>query len=377
MCQHFTLAHYIMSRNERADNDIEWLLENAKQQLDEYSVDRVITEFAPVLSEFEAYVEGIAVPDAYRSRLSAFTAFLKSAFHLSTAVMLVHTNKYSTDMWGPLYWSFLHYASILLQYALCTGLTDDVKEFPVLVYNIDMVLPCNVCIAHYLSVKHQTHVRNLIKIMSFGHVMQGLYQFHNVISENVYRHRYPMAAKDANVPPFRVFTAIDFAKRYHCYPLTTVADNEHKSSEYCRPRLDWQSPLHISVSVILGVDYKVSYSRASNYVKRMYGQLLQRRTGSTKPTPDELMLAYPRPTVYTVGDQQFEHATSAHDIYDVLQYCIANRRSTKSNEDKDALEYVRQAVDTIRTAYRVSGRKLNLATHNAALDNDMFSLKSV
>lgn len=366
-----------MSRNERIDSDIEWLLENAKQQLDEYSVDRVVTEFVPVLSEFEAYVEGIAVPDAYRIRLSAFTAFLKSAFDLSATVMLVQTSKYSTDMWGPLYWSFLHYAAILLQYALYTGLTDDVKEFPVLVYNIDMMLPCSLCIAHYLSVKHQRHVRNLIKTMSFGHVIQGLYQFHNVISENVYRHRYPMAAKDPNVPPFRTFTAIDFAKRYHCYPMTTVADNEHKSSEYSRPRLDWQSPLHLSVSVILGVSYKVSYSRASNYVNRMYGQIPQRRTDSKKPTSDELMLMYPRPTVYTVEDQQFEYAVSAHDIYDALMYCIANRRSKQSNEDKETLEYVRQAVDTIRTAYRISGRKLHLTTYNAALDNDMFGLKSV
>lgn len=359
-----------MSRNERTDNDIEWLLNNAKQQLDAYTVDRVVTAFVPVLSEFEAYVEGVTVSDAYRSRLSAFTAFLKSTFELTTTVMLVQTSKYSTDMWGPLYWSFLHYASILLQYALHTGLTDDVKDFPTLVYNIDKMLPCSMCIAHYLSVKHQNNVRYLIKMMSFGHVIQGLYQFHNVISENVYRHRYP---KDA--PPFRTFTPIDFAKRYHCYPLTTTADNAHKSSEYSRPRLDWQSPLHLSVSVILVVNYSVSYSRVSNYVKRMYGQLQQHTSSTKKSTSDELMLMYPRPTVYTVEDRQFEYDTPVHDLYDVLVYSIANRRPKKPNEpeDKEALAYLRQAVDTIRTAYSISGRKLYLTTHNAVLDNDMFS----
>ena len=356
-----------MSRNERIDSDIEWLLDKAKQQLESYTIDRVVAAFVPVLSEFEAYIEGIAIPEAYRTRLSAFIAFLKSTFELSTTVMLVQTSKYSTDMWGSLYWSFLHYASILLQYALYTGLTDDVKDFPTLVYNIDKMLPCSMCIAHYLSVKHQNHVRYLIKMMSFGHVIQGLYQFHNVISENVYRHRYPMVAKDANIPPFRTFTPIDFAKRYHCYPLTTTAEKAHKSSEYSRPRLDWQSPLHLSVSVILVVNFNVSYSRVSNYLKRMYDQ---RHTSSS----DELMQMYPRPTVYTVEDRQFEYATSVHDLYDVLSYGVANRRPKKQNkvEDKEALAYVRQAADTIRTACSMSGRKLHITTHNAVLDNDMF-----
>lgn len=357
-----------MSRNERIDSDIEWLLDSAKQQLDSYTVDRVVTAFAPVLSEFEAYVEGIVIPEAYRNRLSAFIAFLKSAFELSTTVMLVQTNKYSTDMWGPLYWSFLHYASILLQYALHAGLTDDVKEFPTLVYNVDKMLPCSMCIAHYLSVKHQNNVRYLIKMMSFGHVIQGMYQFHNVISENVYRHRYPTVGKDANgPPPFRTFTPIDFAERYHCYPLTSAADRVHKSSQYSRPGLDWQSPLHLSISVILVINFNVSYSRVSNYLKRMYDQ---RHASTGEPT-----LTYPRPTVYTVEDRQFEYAASVRDLYDVLIYGIANRRPKKQNgsEDKEALAYLRQAADTIRTAYSMSGRKLHLTTHNAVLDNDMFS----
>lgn len=346
-----------------ADNDVRWLFDTAKRQLDACTVDRVVAEFVPVLSEFEAYVESVAMSDAYRGRLSAFIDFLKSAFELSTTVMLVQTNKYSTDMWGPLYWSFLHYASILLQYALHTGLTDDVKEFPTLVYNVDKMLPCSICIAHYLSVKRQNDVRYLIKMMSFGHVIQGVYLFHNVISENVRRHRYATAE---NAPPSSTFSPIDFAKRYHCYPLTTSAENAYKSSVYSRPGLDWQPSLHLSVSVILVVNYNVSYSRVSNYVKRVYG--------SKKHTSDELELMYPRPTVYTDEDRRFEYDTPVQDVYDVLVYGIANRRPKigKESENEEALAYVRQAADTIRTAFSVSGRKLRLTTHNAVSENDMF-----
>lgn len=41
--------------------------------------------------------------------------------------------------------------------------TTDVKEFPILVYNIDKILPCRVCIS--LSEKHH-NVRYMIKMMS-------------------------------------------------------------------------------------------------------------------------------------------------------------------------------------------------------------------
>lgn len=343
-----------MARDERAYRDMEWLFDAAKRQLDDSGIDRAVAAFAPVLSEFEAYTEGVAIPEPYRERLSRFISFLKTAFDLPTEVMLVQSGKYMTDMWGPLYWSFLHYASILLQHALYAGLADDVKDFPTLVYNIEMMLPCGICISHYSGIKRRnSNVLYAIKLISFGHVVQGVYQFHGAIAENIHRQR-----RDANASAFRPFTPIDFARLYGCYPLTTVADGEHKSSAYSQPIVDRQTPLHLSVSLIVVIRYGVSYSRVSNYLKRAYG--LARAS-------------YPAPPAYTVEDERFERDTTLYDLYDAViaglrQRPESARPKSESDDDKEAI--LRRAADAVRAAFAAHGRGVHLGTANAAFGND-------
>lgn len=340
-----------MARDERTYRDAEWLFDAARRELDAFSVDRVVAAFVPVLSEFEAYTEGVAIPDPYRERLAEFISFLKSAYDLPTQVMLVQSGKYTTDMWGPLYWAFLHYASILLQYALRAGLADDVKDFPTLVYNIEMMLPCGNCVSHYSDTKRRnaSNVLYAVKLMSFGHVVQGVYQFHNAIAENVHGQR-----RDARASPFRPFTPIDFARRYGCYPMTTVADSEHKSTDYARPVLDWQTPLHLSVSVVLVIRYGVSYSRVSNYLKRSYGMA---------------ETSYPGPPVYTVEDKRFEYDTKLYDLYDALVDGVAASRKPERDDD-DKQVALRRAADTVRAAFTTNGRGMHLGTSNAVFEND-------
>lgn len=340
-----------MARDKRTYRDAEWLFDAAKQQLDAFGVDRVVAAFVPVLSEFEAYTEGVAIPDPYRERLTGFILFLKSAYHLPTQVMLVQSGKYTTDMWGQLYWSFLHYSSILLQYALRAGLADDVKDFPTLVYNIELMLPCGLCISHYGGIKRSNgNVLYAVKLMSFGHVVQGVYQFHNAIAENIHGQR-----RDADASPFRPFSPIDFARQYGCYPMTTVSDNEHKSTTYSRPMLDWQTPLHLSVSVVLVIRYGVSYSRVSNRLKRSYGLA---------------ETSYPVPPVYSVEDRRFEDDTKMYDLYDALVDGMAASRKPERGDDDDKQVALRRAVDTVRAAFTTNGRGMHFGTSNAVFEND-------
>lgn len=340
------------------DDDVGWLIEAAGKQLDAHGIDGVVAAFTPVLSEFENYLEGVAVPEPYLKRLTSFVSFLKHSFELPTTVMLVQSGKYTTDMWGPLYWSFLHYASILLQYAMQVGLADDVGDFPTLLYNIDMMLPCGICVSHYNTIKSGNRIRYAVKLVAFGHVVQGVYQFHDAIAENVHGHRDVKIA-----PPFRPFSPIDFALHYHCYPITTAGEEGHKSTVYSRPALDWQQPLHTSVCVLLAVHYKVSLSRVSKYLKRAYG-------GRDAQT------AYPRPTVYTVEEKQFEYYTRRHDIYDALKTSLTNTavfaKGPAGGDDEKKDAYERWAVETIRAALSAAGRKTLIVTYNAALENDSF-----
>lgn len=295
------------------------LIDAARREVDEYDVNDVVDAFRPVLGEFESYTQGaVEIAEEYRATLVSFIDFLKSTFDIAGHEMFVYVEKYSKNMWGPLYWRFLHYSSILLQYALYERLTHDVREFPTIVYNVDRMLPCSDCARHYRLMKRDESVKHVIRQISYGHVVQGVYTFHNMVTGNIERsnrldgrYRGPTDGETR-----KVFGATDFAALYNCYPLTTVRQDGSHTTGYCKPEPDWQTPLHTHIAQVLSINYNVPYYAVSDYLKG--------RSSSSHWRPE-------RP-------------------HETLDYCIANRRPMNEGaaSTEEATRRFGAAVDAIR-----------------------------
>lgn len=240
---------------------------------DEYrtlcNIQTIVERYIPIMNEFWE----LSLPfrhntdndksAAYNVKLENMIDTLNRLYGVSRTLIAVNVHKYTTSAWGHVYWNFFHLSSILILYAFQQKRIQSLLDFPTLVYNIDVILPCSICKAHYENVKYTHDVKNdIVKHMSFGSLVTGLMHFHNVITVNVDK-----TVQYADKPKRRLYGMADFALTYQCIEM---ADETIKlSTDYYRNYIDWQPPTHTLLSILFSTYCNVRYTRTSNQLKFM------------------------------------------------------------------------------------------------------------
>lgn len=244
------------------ENNLRNLMQQAKNEIQDFKIQTLVNDFTPMLNEFEGYIENVDINKAFRKILNDFIYFLRDTYKIEKQNILVNSSAYNVPNWGALYWSFLHYSSILLQHAVYNKLTTTLKKFPVILYNIDRMLPCGICIKHYLKIKHTEQVLIRLKMLSFGFIIESVYSFHHMITANIHRIDHPNEKYNA-------FTSFDFIEKYNLFPL--YLNNIKVTTEFVFLNLNVQTPLHFNLSKLLFIYYQTTYISASNKLKTIYG----------------------------------------------------------------------------------------------------------
>lgn len=238
------------------------IIRSTKRELELASIKPIAIEFQLTMNEFLALSEHarLANPE-YDDALNEMLDAICENFDLERQLIHVKVSNYTADAWGNVYWRFLHLASILITYLLSNHKIENMLNLPLLVYNIDCILPCPLCAHHYASIKTTNAVQATIKEISFGNAMSGVQAFHNLVTENVdktfeYAHR----------PKRPLFTIVDFAKTYKCIELSP--DNLLKSVTYIRNKVDWQPDEHRILATFYALAARMSYLSSSEFLKR-------------------------------------------------------------------------------------------------------------
>lgn len=176
-------------------------------------------------------------------------------------LVYVDPGRMTRNVWGNAFWKFLHTSSVLLQHAYHKERVKHFLHFPALLYNIDIILPCSVCVENYKNIKRTEPVMKIIENASFGLLVSSVYRFHALINKN---HETPMTV---NTPS--VFREIDFALLYHCFPRN-VTDSAVNVNFIKQPVIFHPSE-HVKLSLLLSVCYNVNLFHVSNLLMRFYG----------------------------------------------------------------------------------------------------------
>lgn len=239
----------------------EQLLGAATKEFESCNISQIVTAYKPILDEFCAVSEHLrSTQTQYNEIFEKLIGVLCEEYDIKRDIMYVRLGNYGTNIWGNLYWRFLHLTSILLEHSMHENRINDPLDFPLLVYNIDHILPCPTCAQHYRQIKESADVKATIKDMSFGMLMSGLQAFHNLVTQNVDK-----TLDYANMPNRAPFTMLDFARTYHC--IERLPENILKSKIYVRPRLDWQPNTHRMLTIFYAIANKQTYSPSSDMLK--------------------------------------------------------------------------------------------------------------
>lgn len=247
-----------------ATSEVSCLIDAAVAELRCAGIESIVLAFQDTLNEFLAVVDTlVSAPTAYKELIAKLVTVLCDRFGVHQQLMHVRVSSYTADVWGSLFWKFLHYTSILVTYMYNKNEINDMLDFPLIVYNINHILPCAICKTHYLSIKNTDPVRAALKEMSFGNLMSGLQMFHNLITANI--DSMPPAS---NLPPRQAFTMLDFARVYGCLemPETETA----RSLTYIKNRVDWQPTAHRLVAVLYALVNDLTYKQSSQRLKSAY-----------------------------------------------------------------------------------------------------------
>lgn len=238
------------------------LFQLAKTEVRNWSIGRIVDKFSEVLDEFVAIVEDLTDPPVrYKLMLDKLIETLCTRFEIVMRPMHVRHSQYGTDVWGPVVWGFFHYASIMITYMYSQKEINDMLDLPILIFNINHILPCSLCESHYLQIKHSKNMRRALKELSFGNLMTGMQTVHNLVTANIYASR--------PVPIVRpVFNLIDFAKTYEC--VEKPEDQTRKTLTYVRNQVDSQPPTHRLLSIFYALSKNISYIHASDLLKSLY-----------------------------------------------------------------------------------------------------------
>lgn len=236
------------------------------------NIRRVAAIYARILGEFNDVSEPYRKTNpAYNRIYTNIVETLQRVYHIKPKVLYIRPHLYSVDKWGPLYWRFMHYTSILISVAMMTGKIRNLLDFPIFIYNINLILPCHKCIAHYLTVKESSDIHAIIKMLSFGRLIYGVRLFHEAITKNIHQHELkerttmiPPTMGPDNVPP--KFTEMDFAELYGCGEWECNPYTE-KTEGYFPSVVEWLAPTHMALTTLLAYYCNHNYKEISTVIK--------------------------------------------------------------------------------------------------------------
>lgn len=329
------------------------LLPKISKEFANLTIEVICQRYKPILDEFyELSSSYRASKPKYNNYMEKFISEICSLYKIERTTMLVYPHRYTTTDWGRIYWLFLHYSSILVTYAFENGKIVDYLNFALLVYNIDAILPCGMCIAHYQAIKETQPVRNVIKQISFGSAILGLLAFHNIITDNVNK-----SQEYKNRPHRHMFSNGNFAQFYECIE----SDNEQmqKSATYKLSYIDWQPKTHNLLSVVYMSFCPQSYARASNNIKR---QIYHKNPHFANIN---LNIDKQGVVMYSVQDQ-FLHYMSGKQI----KWCIARGLLLQFSSVATIPAHAQLLFDTIKNFYENNTEFMQaLIQLNASVEN--------
>ncbi|AII15796.1 Ac92-like protein [Penaeus monodon nudivirus] len=86
--------------------------------------------------------------------------------------------QFTKDVWGPIYWNFLHLLSIL-----CNK-EEQKKTFAYIMMNFNLVLMCSACAFNFRSKKP---FMLTMSMLITGDVITNLYNFHNLVNKALHK----------------------------------------------------------------------------------------------------------------------------------------------------------------------------------------------
>lgn len=232
----------------------------AKQELNNISINDYITEkSATILNEFLHFINKANTPNPYIKILNETIEKLQTIYKLEKSHILVITSTYDRGQWGRLYWNALHLMSILIQDAFYNGKIESMLKFPLILYNIDMILICSVCKSHYLAIKQNPEIKEIIELASYGFTINSVYLFHNIINKNI----------DKTNPAYGF---IDFIYEYNINPLDSNSSGKNKVLTYAKVPVNFECRTNINIAILLTLYNKTSNIHfVSNCLKKLYG----------------------------------------------------------------------------------------------------------
>lgn len=237
------------------ENDVEVLMKIAKNE--KVTIDSISMKAEVAFDNFRHYINSTFTESTkYKTSLFVIINTLSNIYKLKTSFVYFIPKNFNRKEWGNIYWTFFHYASILIQHAFFEKKIHSMLNLPLVLFNIDEILICSICKHHYTSIKHSDAVKETIKEISFGSIIAGVYKFHNIINSNI-----TMFQKD--VPPHPFFTPIDFIELYKCSPnLPSITT----SREYVNLPCLFQSKIQAFLTNILNVKYYIGEQAAYKLV---------------------------------------------------------------------------------------------------------------
>lgn len=276
--------------------NINFILEKSYNELKHTNINQIVSDFKPIFIEFYNFIESNSfinenvqkfksINVKYINILYDFMNFLKETFYLDVENMLVLPDSYTVGDWGPLYWGFLHYSSILLQYINDKDKTSNLHNFHIILFHIENILPCNICSGHFLEFKKTNQYKKYLKSISYGLLINVTYVLHHIITLNIYQNQYKLT--ESNMP--RLFNHIDFMKKYKCYPL--LQTDEYKFQNFIIEPIDFQNNLHINLTHLLSAYTNTKYLVVSRILKKIYNKNIYNETINYKNNDmDDIML---------------------------------------------------------------------------------------
>lgn len=163
------------------------------------------------------------------------------------------------NVWGKVYWDFIHSTAILLQDAFFKKRINHYYRFPAIVFNIDQILPCPMCHFHYQIIKHGAENNEILNKLCFGLLVYGTFKFHNLITKNIERSKTKRS---------RDYSELDFALEYGCFPRSLV--DRPFTYEYIPYRVVFHCTAHIRLTLLISLVYDTEFFNTSNSLVESY-----------------------------------------------------------------------------------------------------------
>lgn len=176
------------------------------------NINVIIEHYQPIVNTFNSYLNTIQLNEIFKSKLVKFINKLIEVYEIPTQPVLIVPHFYDdVDNWGRLVWTFLHYSSILFQYAKNKNLIKNEVSLSYIIYNLNFLIQCSICKAHYLQLKDDKNnkLKPITISLSYGFIIYEIFHLHTIISLNKAQYRKI---------PYVHFSIFDFLLKYKCLP---------------------------------------------------------------------------------------------------------------------------------------------------------------